>query len=300
MAQSVSALAYGALRVLVTSAPTNLPRLSEIAIDAIVLGFTFAVTLVSALVFGMAPILKLLRPRVSDLLGGSARSASLTPELQRSQQLFVSAQMAVALVLLVSAGLMIRSFQALRHVEPGFTRSERVQTFTITIPDSQVAEAERVTRMQRALLEAMTVIPSVTSAAFTTRVPMGPDRSSTALAVEGAAIEVQGQTPPNRQVKIVSPGMFRHLGNPLVAGRDFTWTDLHEGAQVAIVSENLAREAVGIASGGAGEAGARILRRRSHRGGRSSACRGGRVSTMAPISQRQRRFIGRRNRASRS
>jgi predicted permease len=246
-------LAYGALRVLVTLAPTNLPRLSEIAIDAIVLGFALAVALMSALVFGMAPMLKLLRPRVGDLLAGSARSASLTPERQRSQQLFVSAQIALALVLLVSAGLMIRSFQALRHVEPGFTQPERVQTFTITIPDSEVAEPERVTRMQRALLEAMTVIPSVTSAAFTTRVPMGTDRSSTALGVDGAADEAKGQTPPNRQVKIVSPGTFDTLGTPLVVGRDFTWTDLHESRPVAIVSENLARRLWGTPAAALGK-----------------------------------------------
>ena len=103
-----------------------------------------------------------------------------------------------------------------------------------------VAEPERVTRMQQEIVDKVAAIPGVASAAFTTRLPMGSDRSSSALAVEGKADD--GRTPPNRQVKIVSPGMFHTLGTPLVAGRDFTWTDLHDLRDVAIVSENLARE----------------------------------------------------------
>jgi predicted permease len=171
---------------------------------------------------------------------GGGRSATLTRERQRSQQALVAAQVALALVLLVSAGLMIRSFQALRRVDPGFREPQRVQMFSISIPASMVAEPERVTRMQQQVLDKIAAIPGVASAAFTTRVPMGSDRSSAALAVEGRADD--GRTPPNRQVKIVSPGMFQTLATPLVAGRDFTWTDLYDLRDVAIVSENLARE----------------------------------------------------------
>jgi predicted permease len=155
-------------------------------------------------------------------------------------QALVALQVALALVLLVSAGLMIRSFQALRRVDPGFAEPRRVQTFSISIPEAIVAEPERVTRLQHAVVDAIGSIPGVTSAAFTTRLPMGRDRSSAALAVEGRADD--GRTPPNRQVKIVSPGMFRTLGTPLLAGRDFTWADLHGVRNVTIVSENLARE----------------------------------------------------------
>jgi putative ABC transport system permease protein len=135
---------------------------------------------------------------------------------------------------------MIRSFQALRRVDPGFAEPHRVQTFSISIPATIVPEPERVTRMQQEILDKIAAIPGVASAAFTTRVPMGSDRSSAALTVEGKADD--GRTPPNRQVKIVSPGMFQTLATPLVAGRDFTWTDIHDKRAVAIVSENLARE----------------------------------------------------------
>jgi hypothetical protein len=114
-----------------------------------------------------------------------------------------------------------------------------------------VAAPARVTRIQHEVLEKIVTISGVPSAAFTTRVPMGSDRSSTALAVEGVADD--GRTPPNRQVKIASPALFRTLGISLVAGRDFTWTDVYDKRQVAIVSENLARELFGSAAAALGK-----------------------------------------------
>lgn len=235
------ALAYGGLLVLVRIGPANLPRLSEISIDHLVVGFAVTISLISGLLFALIPVLKHAGPRLVDALGAGARGIS--PARERSQQALVAAQMALALVLLLSAGLMIRSFQALRSVEPGFTEPQHVQTFTISIPASMIAEPERVTRIQHEVLEKIVTIPGVSSAAFTTRVPTGSDRSSSGFAVEGVADD--GRTPPNRQVKIVSPALFRTLGISLVAGRDFTWTDGFEKRPVAIVSENLARELFG-------------------------------------------------------
>jgi predicted permease len=232
-------LAYGGLRLLLALGPSNLPRLAEISLDPVVLGFALTISLLSGLLFGLIPILKYAGPRLADALGGG-RGASLTRERQRSQQALVTAQVALALVLLVSAGLMIRSFQALRHVDPGFTQPQHVQTFSVSIPPSMVANPERVTRMQQEVVDKIAAIPGVAAAAFTTRLPTGSDRSSAALSVEGKVDD--GRTPPNRQVKIISPGMFHTLATPLVAGRDFTWTDLYDLRDVAIISENLARE----------------------------------------------------------
>jgi putative ABC transport system permease protein len=244
------ALAYGCLRVLLAIGPANLPRLGEISLDPVALAFALAISIVSGLLFGLFPIFKYSRPRLADAIG-SGRGASLTRERQRSQQALVTAQVAVALVLLVSAGLMIRSFQALRGVDAGFTDPSRVQTFSVSIPPAMVAEPERVTRMQNELVERLAAIPDVTAAAFTTRVPMGTDRSSSALAVEGKADD--GRTPANRQVKVISPGLFRTLGTPLVAGRDFTWTDLFGRRDIAIVSENLATELWGSPAAAVGK-----------------------------------------------
>jgi putative ABC transport system permease protein len=234
------ALAYGGLRALVAIGPSNLPRLDEISLDPVVLAFALTISLFSGLLFGLFPVLKYARPRLTDAIGSGERGGTMTRERQRSQQALVTAQVALALVLLVSAGLMIRSFQSLRGVDPGFRDAANVQTFSIAIPATIVPEPERVTRMQQQVVDKIAVIPGVASAAFTTRVPMGSDRSSSALAVEGRADD--GRTPANRQLKIISPGMFQTLGTPIVAGRDFTWTDVYDLRYVAIVSENLARE----------------------------------------------------------
>jgi predicted permease len=172
----------------------------------------------------------------------------MTRERQHSQQVLVAAQLALALLLLVGAGLMIRSFQALRSVIPGFTEPERVQTFSMSIPATVVSDPAIVTRMQHQILDSTAAIPGVSSAAFTTRLPMGSGRSSSALLVEvgqDAQPPAPNRAPPNRQIKIVSPGSFQTLGTPLVAGRDFTWTDVHDMRDVAMVSENLARELFG-------------------------------------------------------
>jgi predicted permease len=231
-------LAYMGLRVLLAIQPSDLPRLTEISLDRVVVTFAVMISLASGLLFGLVPIVKFARPRLADALGHS-RSGDMTREGQRSQQTLVAMQVALALVLLVSAGLMIRSFQALRHVDAGFTQPAHVQTFTISIPPTIVAEPQRVTRMQHDLLNKVAAIPSVEAVAFTTRVPMGSDRWSAALTAEGRPDN--DRTPPNHQVKIISPGMFDTLGTPLVVGRDFTWNDVDDIRDVAIVSENLAR-----------------------------------------------------------
>jgi predicted permease len=233
-------LAYGGLRVLIAMAPDNLPRLAELSIDANVLGFALAASLVSGLLFGIIPIVRYARPQLAHEVSAGGRGVNLTRESQRSQQALVTIQIAGALVLLVSAGLMIRSFQALRGVEPGFLNPRHLQSFGLSIPSTVVAEPERVLRMQHDVLDKISSMPGVTSAAFATRVPAGPGRASTALAPQD--IPDDGKTPPNRHLKAISPGMFQTMGIPIVAGRDFTWTDLEERRALAIVSENLARD----------------------------------------------------------
>jgi putative ABC transport system permease protein len=234
-------LAYVGLQILAAIGPSNLPRLSEVSIDSIVLVFALTISLLSGLLFGLLPILKYARIRLVETIGAGGRGASMTRDHQRSQHTLVVVQMTLALILLVSAGLMIRSFYALRRVDPGFTQPERVQTFNISIPRAVAADPDGVLRLQHQILEKIAALPGVASAALTTRLPTDPsDRWSAALSVEGKPDD--GRTPPNRQVKVISPGVFRTLGTPLVAGRDFTWTDLYEVRSVAIVSENLARE----------------------------------------------------------
>ena len=245
------ALAYAGLRALVAIGPTSLPRLSEVSIDPLVLGFALAISLVSGLLFGLAPILKYARAQLVQVIAGG-RGLSLTIERQRSQHVLVVTQMTLALVLIVSAGLMIRSFQALRRVDPGFTEPYQVQTFGVSIPRNVTMDAQVVLQLHHQLLQKIAAIPGVASAAFTTRLPTdATDRWSAALSFQDTPDD--GRTPPNHQVKVISPNIFNTLGTSLVAGRDFTWFDLFNMRDVAIISENLARQTWGSASAAVGK-----------------------------------------------
>ena len=256
--------------------------------------FAVGITLACGLLFSLMPIVKSIGPRFGAAIGMGARGASLTRERQRSQSALVVVQMALALVLLVSAGLMIRSFQALRRVEPGFTQPQTLQTFGITLPPNMVPDLDRVMRTQQEILDKIAAIPGVASVAFTTRLPMDSDRWSMALAAEDKPTD-EGTTPPNRQVKIVSPGTFRTFGTSLVAGRDFTWTDLHELREVAIISENLAREMWGSAGAALGKRIRQFYGAKGHPWREIVGVSRTTCMTMACLNDRRRRFIGPRD-----
>jgi putative ABC transport system permease protein len=249
------ALAYAGLRLLADTGPATLPRLAEVSIDPLVLAFTLAVSLLSGLLFGLIPVLKYARPKMStalrDVLHGG-RSLSQSRKRRRSQNALVVAQVALAVVLLIASGLMIRSFQALRHVQPGFARPEQIQTVRISIPQTQVAEPERVLQMQRDITEEMRATPSVTSVAFATSLPMEMEFKNDQPVTAEDKTYTEG-IPPLRRAKAVSPGLFTTLGTPLLAGRDFTWTDIVVNRQVAVVSENMAREMWGEPSAALGK-----------------------------------------------
>ena len=245
-------LAYAGLRVLAAIAPADLPRLSEITIDARVLVFTVLVSFAAGLFFGVIPVLKFAGPRIATVLRRGDRTASLSRERHRSQNLLVVAQVGLALVLLIASGLMIRSFRMLRSVQPGFSQPDQVQTVRLAIPPTQVADAQAVTRMQKAILDKIAAIPGVASVAFTDGLPMElSEQSSSPVSVEGQADD--GGLPPIRRVKFVSPGLFQTLGIGLVAGRDFTWNEIFDKAEAALVSENFAMQNWGNARAALGK-----------------------------------------------
>jgi len=235
------ALAFGALRLLIALAPGNLPRLQDITVDLTVLGFTLAVSVLSGLAFGSIPVLKYARTQPAAMLRGGSRTASASRSRHRARSTLVVAQVAVALVLLVSSGLMIRTFQALRSVQPGFARPHEVQTVRLSIPDSQVKEPEAVVRMQQAIADRMAAVAGVSSVALASTVTMsGNGWHDPVFAADRTYSE--SQVPPIRMFKFVSPGYVQTMGASMVAGRDFTWTDTYGLHPVAMVSENLARE----------------------------------------------------------
>ncbi len=236
-------LAHQGLQAVIRFGPSNLPRLGEITIDPVVLLFTFGLSLVAGLLFGLLPVVKYANPRIARALGSGGRTVSGSRERHRARSLLVTFQIATALVLLVCSGLMIRTFQALSRVDSGFSQPDHVQMARISVPFADVPDPERVTRVQQAIVDRLAAIPGVTSAAFADLQPLGPANaaSDTVLFVDGANY-APGQARPLRRFEFISPGLFRTLGTRLVAGRDFTWVDLYDKRPVAIVSENLARE----------------------------------------------------------
>ena len=245
-------VAFAGLRLLVAIGPTDLPRLSELSLDARSLGFTLALSVLSGLLFGSIPAVRYARTRASAMMGGTSRTASAGRSRQRSRNGLVIAQVAMALVLLVSALLMIRTFAALRDVEPGFADPQHLQTMHIWIPDLLVSDPQMATRVQNNIADKLAAIPGVASVGFAGAVPMeNIDPNWDEIRVEGKNYE--GGEPPLRLFNFISPGYFNAMGTRLVAGRDFTWTDIYGLRPGVIVSENFARESWGSASAAVGK-----------------------------------------------
>jgi predicted permease len=230
-------LAYAGLKVLATHGPATLPRLEEISIDGTALAFASVCSLGTSLLFGLTAVLR------SGIPGPiqNTRSATQTAQQLRTQNTLVVTQVALAFVLLVASGLMIRSFLALRAVTPGFTHPEWIQTVRIAIPEALTSNPEQVIRMQSDILTRLSAIPGVIAAGFASGLPMESEYRN------GVLIDVEGKTPPgqispNRAVRRISPGLLKAQGTRLLAGREFTWEDVRGHRSVALVSENMARE----------------------------------------------------------
>jgi len=234
-------LAYACLRMLVSLAPPFLPRIENVTIDPLVLWFTLALSLLAGLLFGLIPVIKHARSSVTTALRAGGRTLSQSREAHRARNTLVVLQMALAVVLLIASGLMIRTFQALRHVQPGFTDPARLQTLRLYIPETQVKDPVRALHMLQEIEQKISEIPGVRSAAIANSVPTDGNNSTDLLYTEDRAYR-EGELPPLRRFKFAAPGFFQTMGTSLVAGRDFTWTDLYDLRLTAIISENMARE----------------------------------------------------------
>ena len=231
-------LALAAIRLLQFLHPANLPRLEQISMDAGSILFTFCISVFAGLLFGLIPAVRYAGGGVAAALRTAGRGASESRQRHRARNTLVVVQVALAFVLLISSGLMIRTFQALRQVNPGFVRPEELQTFDITIPRSVSAAPVAVTRMEQSIADKIAAVPGVSSVGLTNEVPMGPGHWYDPVQIEGR----EADNLPGRVYKFVSPGLLATMGNSLVAGRDFTWEDLYDQHRVAMLSENLARE----------------------------------------------------------
>jgi predicted permease len=245
-------LAYAGLRLLVAIGPSNLPRLAEISLDWRVLAFAAAASLASGVLFGLAPILKYAGPRALPMLRSAGRAVSQSRERHRARSGLVVVQVALASLLLIGSVLMIRTFEALRRVEPGFAKPGELQIVRINIVPSQIQDPEQVTRLQEAILRKIQAVPGVASAAFSSDVPMDGRNNWDSVFIKDKSYGT-GRTPPPRRFRYISPGFFQTMGTRLIAGRDITWTDIYDHRPVVLISENMARELWGTPAAALGK-----------------------------------------------
>ncbi len=235
------ALAWGALRVLVALAPSGLPRLHDIGIDLPVLAFTLGVSLLCSFLFGSIPALRYAGTRRGTGLREGGRTLSQGRERHRTRNTLVVIQVSLAFVLLICSGLMIRTFRALTHVDPGYDARAGIQTLRLAIPEADVPKADDVLRRQEAILRQLTAIPGVTAVGFGDSVPLdGGGWMDPVFAQDRSYAD--NAMPPLRRFMFGAPGFLSTLGIPLIAGRDFTWDEAFQKLPVAMVSENFARE----------------------------------------------------------
>ncbi len=237
------AVADASLGLLRAIDPGNLPRLNEISLDWQTVGFTVALSSLAGCLFGLLPALKYAGLGISMHLRAGGRSLSESRERHRARSVLVVAQFAMALVLLVGAGLMIRTFQALHNVNPGFTKPEQIQIVRTSFPKALIPESERVIRMQNQIVEKLMAIPGVSSAAFSSEMPLdGIPTDWDAIRSDGKDLDLGADIPPVRVFRYISPRLWQTMGTKLLAGRDYTWADFYGQRPVVLISENLARE----------------------------------------------------------
>jgi predicted permease len=236
-----AALAYAGIQLLVYLEPARLPRLAEITLDPIVLLFTLALSILAGLIFGVIPVLRYARPALVEALKDSSRGSSDSRGRNRARNTLVVAQVALAVVLLVASGLMIRTFLAMRDVPPGFVRPEEVLTMRISIPSALIKEPERIARTHEQIVRRIEAVPGIQSVGLSSSVTMDGTMSSDPIFVEDFPAP-EGQLPPLRRFKFISERIFETMGNPIIAGRAITWNDIHNATLVVVVSENFARE----------------------------------------------------------
>jgi putative ABC transport system permease protein len=246
-------IAWWGMDLLRAFGPQDVPRLGEIAIDAPVWMFTLAATVLSTLSFALIPALQITRPNVSQSLQEGGSRGAVGPESHRLRGLLVISQVALSLLLLIGAGLLIKSFANLRATKPGFDPSHAV-TLHISMPKVKYPDPNQHRQFFEQILPKLAAIPGVEAAGAAMPMPFsGNDRGST-FTVEGQPPLARGNHPVASHL-IVMPGYFRSMKTPLLAGRDFNVHDTKDSAPVVIVNEAFMRRFLG----GANAIGQRIL-----------------------------------------
>jgi putative ABC transport system permease protein len=232
-------IARWATSALLSIAPQGLARASEVGIDLRLLGFTFVVALATGVLFGVMPAMQVSRADANHAQTENGRGTSAGPGSVRLRSVLVVSQLAIAFVLLIGAGLLLRSFDRLRHVDPGF-RVDHVLTFLLDVPAERHPGAQRAAFVHE-LLQSARALPGVKSASAIFGLPLDGDRSLfTSVEIEGHP--VPGSQRPRVEFRIMESNYFDAMKIPVLAGRTFTPRDEQGGSPLAIVNEAFGRQ----------------------------------------------------------
>jgi putative ABC transport system permease protein len=233
-------LAMWGVDVLVALSPGNIPRTSEIGIDASVLVFTLVVALATGIIFGLVPALQSSRPDLNQSLKESTRGGSASPLKQRLRSALIVAEVALSLVLLVGAGLLVKSFVRLQNVNPGFDY-KNVLTATLFLPDARYKEETKRALFYKQVLERVKSLPGVESVGGISQLPLGGNEEIDGFNIEGRPRAESVDAVMTAAFRVVSPDYFKTLRIPLVRGRYFDEHDTADTEGVMIVDEAFAR-----------------------------------------------------------
>jgi putative ABC transport system permease protein len=234
------ALSLWFIKLLLAITPPNTPRLSEIGIDWRVFAFTFAVTILAGVLFGLFPALQTSRPNLNETLKDSGRRGAETSGHNRAGSLLIVSEIALSFILLAGAGLLIKSFLHLREINPGFN-PDQILTMRVTLPPGKYKQGEPRAQIYKQLIDSVKATPGAQSAGLVLSLPLGGDSFNVWRGVirEGRPLTPDEQT--NAQHLPVTPDYFQTLQIPLKAGRLFTDQDTLQSTRVAIVNETMAR-----------------------------------------------------------
>ncbi len=231
-------LAWGGVRILVAAAPPNIPRLADTRIDLWVLLFALAIAVVSSVLFGLVPALKASRGNLEATLREGGRQATAGPR-ERVRSMLVAGEVAIALTLLVAAGLLIRSAIYLNHVTPGFDPAGVLSARVALRPTEYKQGAEEAEQTFTRILDAVRAAPGVQTASLTSQAPMGPGGGSNGVVPEGKTPDIKNAV--DARLRMITAGYLSTMRISLVAGREIDQSDVRGGLRVAVVSAALAK-----------------------------------------------------------
>ena len=228
------------LKVLTRTSAAGYDALADARLHGPTLAFTAAVTVVAAILFGLVPALRASRVDIQEQLKVSARTSSGGMSRHPLLQGSVIVQMALALVLLLGSGLMVRSLKRLLETDPGF-RPQEVTAFRISLPDARYADWELRLALFGEVAQRLRAIPGVEAVGLTTNLPFDSRTNSTTFQIEGMA-SVPGEPERHANLRFVSGSYFEAMGIPLLRGRTFDERDRRDAPKVVIIDEQLARQ----------------------------------------------------------